>query len=575
MRQRRTRSRSPSRPRRATPRTIDDGHNKRVALIGSSGGSTLRSNARDEFDNLQEQLRRGLTLPGGAIVTIEGMCFVEAQAPLDHADQGTHAVLWTSDQSAGGGPTIHTAAPLSDVNVQAARLDGMIAAAIERGEIDALVLVSADTKPGGINRASLDAAIRRGTPCLGTGGASLGHATESGATVLQLSGSVSTTSESRAVATAAALARHWAARFTPRLPAPALHVLPILDAALPVVLTLSLLRASLHFGPGVGGSVAHGTLADAAYAHGIASVLGALAGRRTAQCGESGLIAGVLAAALPSAAAASSVVAACGPAAVAVAALVGGGAAGLAVRRALGATHAIGLPATASTLITVGGAGAAGGLIGCASLPAARVAVRTTLRGLSALAAPDPATWPLWARAVAGALLGCGTKWGSIRGYYHSVMFPLILLEMADSDGGFALLGALDAACLCCVCAGVCAAAALTTPAEAEARACRRAVGINLLLGDYVEACYPLMDKSAAVRAAAYLGAALAGSTLGCALGAPDGGGALGVRSSAYLPMPLAVAVAAPNSAPMAYACALAFSVPFVLCWAAYRATGA
>jgi hypothetical protein len=54
--------------------------------------------------------------------------------------------------------------------------------------------------------------------------------------------------------------------------------------------------------------------------------------------------------------------------------------------------------------------------------------------------------------------------------------------------GGLALLGAFDLCCLCCVCAGVCAAVALTSAptSPAQAAACRSAVRVNLLLGDYV-----------------------------------------------------------------------------------------
>ena len=108
------------------------------------------------------------------------------------------------------------------------------------------------------------------------------------------------------------------------------------------------------------------------------------------------------------------------------------------------------------------------------------------------------------------------------------------------------------------MCGGVCAAVAITvrTRAPAESAATRRAAAINLLLGDYVEACYPYMDKSRAVNAAAYLGAALAGAALLVGGDAPP-------RASAYLPVPLAVAVAEEPAA-VATAAALAFVVPFV-----------
>ena len=91
------------------------------------------------------------------------------------------------------------------------------------------------------------------------------------------------------------------------------------------------------------------------------------------------------------------------------------------------------------------------------------------------------------------------------------------------------------------------------------AHASRRAVMINIGFGDFVEACYPHMERSARVNIAAYAGAALAGAVL---LAAGDAPGP--PRSSAYLPMPLAAAVSdQPGS--FALAAMLAFTVPFAL----------
>jgi hypothetical protein len=72
-----------------------------------------------------------------------------------------------------------------------------------------------------------------------------------------------------------------------------------------------------------------------------------------------------------------------------------------------------------------------------------------------------------------------------VHGWYHRLLLPLLLLEM--SGGGLSILGALDAACLCCVCAGVCAAVAMRPSTPYEGKACRRAVTVNLFMGDFVE----------------------------------------------------------------------------------------
>lgn len=138
-----------------------------------------------------------------------------------------------------------------------------------------------------------------------------------------------------------------------------------------------------------------------------------------------------------------------------------------------------------------------------------------------------------------------------MRGGYHGAMLPLILLEMHDAS--FAVLGGYDAACLCAVCAGVCAAVSVTSPSVDEAAACRAALRINLAAGDYVEACYPYMARSPAVNAAAYAGAAMAGAVL------LEAGGP---RGTAYLPLPLVVLLS-DRPAALARAVGVAFAVPF------------
>lgn len=545
---------------------------RRVALLGSSGGSTHRCSALEEFECLSAQLSQ---LPD---VCVEAMAFVESTVPLDHAAESAPAALWTLGSGAAV-PARHAVGTLAEVNHAARKLDAEIAVQIRRGGIDALVLVSAHFAEGdGVNISALRAAVETRTPCLGTGGVCLGMAVDAGAELVQQSGSVSTNANSRAIASAAALARRWKLRFEPKLPPPDCAVLPILDAVLPIILSLALMHAARRaVGGGEGTQAAWTQLLTSASTLGVPTSLAALAGRRAAQLGESGTLAGLLAGGLASSAAAAPpllplaglrfspfkdpLVAdwpSSSSSSTAAAALIAGLSAGLLSRRALAATHTVGLAATASTLITVGGSGMAGGFIGALAAPLTSAA---TVAARAVLSAPARAAYlPLVARLAAGGVLGVLTKWGSIRGYYHCVHFPLILIEMHEGRT-FSLLGALDACCLCCVCAGVCAAVALTSPAAAEAAASRRALAINLGLGDFVEACYPHMEKSQRIRLAAYAGAALAGAVL---FGVGDQDGAP-PRSSAYLPMPLAVAVSDQPSA-LALAGSLAFMVPFVGC---------
>ena len=207
---------------------------RRVALLGSSGGSTHRCSALEEFECLSAQLSQ---LPD---VCVEAMAFVESTVPLDHAAESAPAALWTLGSGAAV-PARHAVGTLAEVNHAARKLDAEIAVQIRRGGIDALVLVSAHFAEGdGVNISALRAAVETRTPCLGTGGVCLGMAVDAGAELVQQSGSVSTNANSRAIASAAALARRWR-RFEQLPPR---RVLPILDAVLPIILSLALMHAA-------------------------------------------------------------------------------------------------------------------------------------------------------------------------------------------------------------------------------------------------------------------------------------------------------------------------------------------
>lgn len=139
-----------------------------------------------------------------------------------------------------------------------------------------------------------------------------------------------------------------------------------------------------------------------------------------------------------------------------------------------------------------------------------------------------------WALALA---VGPGVTYGSQRGLYHVVLLPLILFEMERGDPSF--LGAVDYCSLCLVSAGVTVATwLLPLPPDHPGNGgrdprplARRGAYTNLVWGDFVEACYPLVQHSVFLTGAAY-----AASTLSTAVLLQEGG-----RSSAYMPAPLSL----------------------------------
>lgn len=109
------------------------------------------------------------------------------------------------------------------------------------------------------------------------------------------------------------------------------------------------------------------------------------------------------------------------------------------------------------------------------------------------------------------------------------------------------------------VSAGLCAASWVcpVDTAAGEANAAARGLYINFWFGDYIEAAYPLMERDRYVNAAAYLAASISGGILGSVHG--------GVRSSAYLPAPLAVAIAGSEWREAFVAFAVCFFLPFAV----------
>lgn len=114
------------------------------------------------------------------------------------------------------------------------------------------------------------------------------------------------------------------------------------------------------------------------------------------------------------------------------------------------------------------------------------------------------------------------------------------------------MLGALDMLTLVLVCAGVCLGILLTGP-QSERSLAKRGMTINLLNGDFIEACYPHMEKYPLVNISGYLASSLSAMII-------SGSSCM---SSAYLPIPIALWLADDQETLLA-ASMVAFFIPFI-----------
>ncbi|KAL9185759.1 hypothetical protein ACHAXT_003536 [Thalassiosira profunda] len=163
-----------------------------------------------------------------------------------------------------------------------------------------------------------------------------------------------------------------------------------------------------------------------------------------------------------------------------------------------------------------------------------------------------------------GFLFGCFFVYGSKIGLYHSLFLPAILLEMDSASKGeeASLLGAIDECTLVMVCSGICAANLILPPQGKKsekksgggiASLSWQALKTNILCGDFIEAAYPSMERSAMVNGAAYLAAGLSTEVLLQRR----------VLSTAYLPLPLSIWISNDRWG-MAIASSVTFAVSFL-----------
>ena len=161
-----------------------------------------------------------------------------------------------------------------------------------------------------------------------------------------------------------------------------------------------------------------------------------------------------------------------------------------------------------------------------------------------------------WALAVspvlAGALAGAAMWPAIMGGVYHSVILPLVLLEMGQK--GHSFFGAVDMVSLVMVALGITLANLVKPRTSGERALAASGAPINFFFGTFVEAAYPFMFADKKVFAVAIFSATLGGLTVG----------AFGAEATAYLPAFIAPFVST-TAVGMTVAMLVALSSSFLL----------
>jgi hypothetical protein len=539
---------------------------KSVAVIGTSGGG-----AAGEFigPEVVETIANHLSyIQNREGVNIRAVIFIVCGKGIDFSTQSTLARLYVlNSQSESFSLVCIRNGTLASINAIALQEDSKLAASIKNGDIDALISMSSD--PEKINFHSCVEAIAVGIPIVGTGGKSMSHISSSGGNVIGSSGgSVASTSVSRAICFSVALATYWRCDILlPKKQRSMLSIIhSIIGAALPILLSSSLILFCFDLFESMSGQLVSSYPHVASFRHHLSSTyigvaISMIACNQICHLNELAYLAGACAGVfggggiLPS--------------------LVGGLLSGLTLPYVMITCARWSLLPTATTIISAGGASVVGGA------GAALVVGLGEALVMRAESVPVPSIFlsyliklhshPLMTYLI-GSILGFLVSWGSENGYYHTVMLPVIALEMVH--GGFGVFGCLDAFCLCAPCAGVCAAVfiyyksfaksipqelqTLVHKREAQIRLGWRGLVSNFLMGDFVEACYPYSLRHESILRTIRLACCLAGGTIySCKL-----------ASSAYLPLSLSLLISVvknPESSSHAFfAVFVAIVLPFL-----------
>lgn len=475
-----------------------------VAIIGSSGGNLYNLGGKDPLKLLGE-LEAQIKSANMSISAIE---FIGAKSSMDNIKDTTDANLftWNHDESKiykGETKTIKA------VNEDAIVEDKIIANKISNGQIQGLILVSCD--PNRINKKSINAAIEKNIPIVGTGGTSMATISSLGGNVISTSGTTGTTNRTRSIAAITALSKYFNIKYRPvvgtsnKQPQVTSSIKDrisfrgIMMAALPGFISMALVLALSKIPYLSGLSPIFDILIGA-----LPVMVAAIAAKQVSGLDEIGIIAGVIAGILSTGGGL-------------IGGIIGGILAGVLADIIMRKCLEYRVPGTTSNIF----AGAISGLIAGLFVYYAIAPIALYLgEGIRTLIEGAIEFNPILAGALSGFLIYPAI----MGGVYHAAILPVVLLEMEAT--GMSFLGAVDMVGLVMVSAGITLANIVSPVKPSDKSIAVPGFLINMGFGTFVEAAYPFMFSNKLVMA----GAICAGTLGGICVGVFD------VRGTAYVP---------------------------------------
>lgn len=476
---------------------------KKVAILGSSGGNLFNLGGKDPHKLLSEILIQCET----AQINVSAIQFVGAEASMDTAKDTTRAHLFKLEN---GKPDRIFTGMLKEVNKEATKLDQEIAAKINQGEIDGLIVMSID--PDYANKRAIEAAVKTKVPIVGTGGTAMANVRAKGGNVIAVSGTTGTTNKTRSISFVSSLSEHWGIKYRPDFTKrrvddqenntnlfKRINLRGIMISSLPAFISMALILALSKI-PALSG------LGDVfnVIIKALPVVLAVIAAKQVSDLDEVSIVAGIIAGVL-------SVEGGI------IGGILGGIGAGLLASTLFMQCVKWRFPMTTVNIVAGGISGLVSGLVVYYILgPLALMGgdfIKVTIEQTIAFS-------PLLAGAIAGLLI-----WPAILGgVYHAAILPIVLLEMEEA--GVSFLGAVDIVALVMVAAGINLANILLPRDKSEATIATPSFMINIGFGTFVESAYPFMFSNKAVFGGAILSGGVGGLLVGL----------FNVRGTAYLP---------------------------------------